>query len=84
MCLADGLPELDDTLPERLPARRARRRIQPLTWIFAVALLPVLLYDVWQTVQDVKQHHVARAHDAAMNLAARPGARPGRLELPQG
>jgi hypothetical protein len=79
MCLADGLPELDDTLPARLPARRARRRIQPLTWIFTVALMPVLLYDVWQTVQDVKQHHVAHAYDAAMNLASRASAGPDGL-----
>jgi hypothetical protein len=79
MCLADGLPDLDATLPERLAARRARRRIQPLTWIFTVALLPVLLYDVWQTVQDVKQHRVARAYDAAMNLGARASARPDGL-----
>jgi hypothetical protein len=62
MCLADGLPERHAVLPEPTPGRRARRRIQPLTWIVTVALMPVLLYDVWHTVQDVKQHHAARAY----------------------
>ena len=79
MCLADGLPELDDARRERVPARRPRPRIQPLTWIVAVALAPVLLYDVWQTVQDVKQHHVARAYAAAVNLGLPASARPDRL-----
>lgn len=69
MYLADGIPELDDTLPERFPAPRARSRIQPLTWIVSAALMPVLLYDVWQTVQDVKQHHVTRAY-VALNLGS--------------
>ena len=79
MRLADGLPELDHAPRERVPARRARPRIQPLTWIVTVALTPVLLYDVWQTVQDVKQHHVARAYDAAANWGSRTGARPDGL-----
>jgi hypothetical protein len=44
------------------PARRERRRIRPLTWIVAVALTPVLIYDVWQTVQDVKHRHEVRGY----------------------
>ena len=79
MCRADGLAELDHALPERVPARRARPRIQPLTWIVSVALTPVLLYDVWQTVQDVRQHHVARAYAAAVNLGSPASARPDGL-----
>jgi len=39
----------------------------------------VLLYDVWQTVQDVKQHHVARAYAAAVNLGSPASARPDGL-----
>jgi hypothetical protein len=69
MCLADGIPKLDDTLPGRFPARRARRRIQPLTWAVGAALMPVLLYDVWQTMQDVKQRHAARSY-----VALNPGS----------
>jgi hypothetical protein len=78
MCLADGLPKGDNALCARVPARRERRRIQPLTWIVAVAVTPVLLYDVWQTVQDVKQHHAARGNYIAINLGS-PGAAPRGL-----
>jgi len=74
MCLANGLPERKDALREPIPARPERQRIQPLTWIFTVALMPVLLYDVWQTVKDVKQHRVTRAC-IAVNLSP-PAARP--------
>lgn len=79
MCLTDGLPQLDEALPERVPARRARRRVQPLTWIVTVALTPVLIYDVWQTVQDVKHRHAAGAYDIAANLGAPGTARPHGL-----
>jgi hypothetical protein len=79
MCLADGLPEREDVVPGRMPPRRPRRRIQPVTWIFTIALMPVLLYDVWQTVQDVKQHHVARAYSIANYLSSRDSARPEGL-----
>ena len=80
MCLADGLPEREDVLPRWVvQVRRPRRRIQPVTWIVTIALMPVLLYDVWQTVQDVKQHHAARAYDIAGNLGSRDSARPDGL-----
>jgi hypothetical protein len=79
MCLADGLPRFDDPLPGAVPPRRARRRIQPLTWIVAVALAPVLLYDVWQTVQDVKHRHAAGGYDIAANLGSPAVARPHGL-----
>ena len=78
MCLADGLKERNEALPVRVPVRPARRRIQPLTWVVAVAVMPVLLYDVWQMVQDVKQHHAARADDITVNPdRADRGAAPG-------
>jgi hypothetical protein len=48
------------------PARRERRRIRPLTWIVAVALTPVLIYDVWHTVQDVKHRHEVRGFIAGI------------------
>lgn len=76
MCLADGLSTRDGTLRERAPARRARRRIQPLTWIVTVAVIPVLLYDVWQTVQDVKQRHVVRGAHMTADLGSPAAARP--------
>ena len=65
MGLAVQLTERDVALPAPAPARRERRRIQPLTWIVAAALMPVLVYDVWQTVQDVKHRHEARGYVAA-------------------
>ena len=70
MCLADGLSGIDDVLAERVPPRRQRRRIQPLTWIVTIALTPVLLYDVWQTVQDVKHRHAAAGYATAVNLSS--------------
>lgn len=73
MCLADGLSKIDDVLPERVPPRRQRHRIQPLTWIVAVALTPVLLYDVWQTVRDVKHRHSAGGYATAVNLSSSAG-----------
>lgn len=76
MCLADGLSEIDVVLPERVPARRQRRRIQPLTWIVTIALTPVLLYDVWQTVQDVKHRHAADGYVTAVNLSSSAVGRP--------
>ena len=78
LLVAAGLPKRDDALSVRLPARRARRRIQPLTWIVTVALMPVLLYDVWQTVQDVKQRHRVRAENITANLGTPAAARPPR------
>ena len=70
MCLADGLSEIDGLLPGRVAPRRQRRRVQPLTWIVTIALTPVLLYDVWQTVQDVKHRHAAVGYATAVNLSS--------------
>ena len=68
MCLADGLPVTDDARRARIPPRRQRRRIQPLTWVVTVALTPVLIYDVWQTVQDVKHRHAPGVYEIAASL----------------
>ena len=76
MCPADRLPERGDALHEPPPARRKHRRIRPLTWVFAAALTPVLLYDVWQTVHDVKQRHAARDYAVAANLRSHASTRP--------
>lgn len=70
MCLPNELPERVVALPERVPARPQRRRVQPLTWIVSVALAPVLLYDVWQTVQDVHHRHAAAAATAGLSSTA--------------
>ena len=78
MCRVHGLAEFEDALRERTPARRQPRRIQPLTWIVTAALMPVLLYDGWQTVRDVKQHHLARTRYVAVNLGSPRAARPDR------
>ena len=78
MCLADRVSEIDDALAERVPPRQRRRRIQPLTWIVTAALTPVLLYDVWQTVQDVKHRHAAGGYTAA-NLSSSAVGRPRGL-----
>lgn len=79
MRLADGISEIDDRLPERVPPRRQRRRIQPLTWIVTVALTPVLVYDGWQTVQDVKHRHAAGGYPTAVNLSSSAIVRPHEL-----
>jgi hypothetical protein len=75
MCLADGLQERDEAPAERAPARRERRGIRPLTWIVSVALTPVLLYDVWQTVQDVKHGRAAGGYATAVNLSSSAAGR---------
>jgi hypothetical protein len=79
MRLADGLSNRDGVLRERAPARRGRRRIQPLTWIVTVAVMPVLLYDVWQTVQDVKHRHAAGGYASAVELSSSAASRPREL-----
>jgi hypothetical protein len=67
MCLADELPERYVALPEPAAARPRRRTVQPLTWIVSVALMPVLLYDVWQTAHDVIHRHAAAATQTTVN-----------------
>lgn len=79
MCLANQSPERHGTHLNQLPARPKHRTVQPLTWIVTVALMPVLLYDVWQTVQDVKHHHAGGATDTAANLSSPAAARSHRL-----
>lgn len=74
MCLANELPQRHIALPERVLARPRRRTVQPLTWIVSLAVVPVLLYDVWQTVQDVNHRHAAAAH-TAVSLSVTAGAR---------
>lgn len=53
-----------------------RRRVQPLTWIVTAALMPVLIYDAWATVLEVKHRQDARAHALAVNLSPPPAERP--------
>ena len=69
MFLSDESPEREGGLTEPAPVRSQRRKVQPLTWIFAAALMPVLVYDVWQTVQDVRHRHqtyTASVHSPAL------------------
>lgn len=79
MCFANELPERCSALPEQVGARPRRRTVQPLTWIVSVALIPVLLYDVWQTVQDVQHRHAAAGYDTALSLSSPGAARPREL-----
>ncbi len=71
MFLIDELPQGESVLSERAPARPQRRKVHPLTWIVAAALAPVLAWDVWQTLQDVKQRHQAYASPMSPSAAAR-------------
>lgn len=70
MFLIDELPEGNEVLPERAPARPQRHKVHPLTWIVAAALMPVLVYDVWQTLQDVRHRHQAYPTAASMSQSA--------------
>ena len=58
---------------------RERRRVQPLTWIVAAALMPVVVYDVWQTLHDVRQRQQIRAYALAANLGPPAAERPRAL-----
>jgi hypothetical protein len=75
MCLANELPERYVALPEQVPARPRRRTVQPLTWIVSAALVPVLLYDVWQTARDVNHRHAAAATHTTVNLSSTAAGR---------
>jgi len=46
---------------ERAATTRSKqaRKIHPLTWIVAAALLPVLVWDVRQTLTEMKLHHAS-------------------------
>lgn len=37
--------------------RKRPRKIQPITWIVGLALLPLLVWDVRQTIKESKQPH---------------------------
>jgi hypothetical protein len=56
------------------PASRRRHKVHPLTWVAAAALMPLLAWDVWRTLQDVKQRHQPYASVTSPAVsAARPG-----------
>ena len=79
MFLVDELPEGEDELSgqapsEQAPARPQRHKVHPLTWVAAAALMPVLVYDVWQTLQDVKHRHHAYASHAYASPMSPPAA----------
>ena len=59
MFLSDKLPEREDALSGQVPKGSQRSRVHPLTWAALVAMLPLLSWDVWQTMQDVKHRHQA-------------------------
>ena len=46
----------DHTLPA------PRRRVHPLTWVAAAALLPLVCWDAWQTHQEVRVRRQASPH----------------------
>lgn len=70
MFLIGELPEGEDVLLTRAPARPQRSKVHPLTWIAAAALMPVLAYDVWQTLQDVRHRHQAYPTAASVSPSA--------------
>lgn len=70
MWRASELPERHVAILERIPARPRRHTVRPLTWIVSLGLMPVLLYDVWQTVQDVNRRHAAAAAESTVNLSS--------------
>ena len=70
MFLIDELPEGEDVLCGQAPARPQRHKVRPLTWVVAAALMPLLAYDVWQTLQDVKHRHQAYASHMIPSAAA--------------
>ena len=40
-------------------AMTRRRRIHPLTWVAAAALLPLVCWDAWQTQHEVRAKRAA-------------------------
>jgi hypothetical protein len=57
MFLSEELPEREDALCEQVPKGPRLCRVHPLTWAALVAMAPLLSWDVWQTLQDVKHRH---------------------------
>lgn len=37
--------------------RKRPRKIHPITWVFGLVLLPLLVWDVRQTVKESRQPH---------------------------
>jgi len=46
-------------------AAPARHRTHPLTWIVTAALLPLLCWDAWQSLQEAKTR--SRTHSAPIS-----------------
>ena len=45
------------------------RKVHPITWIVSAALMPVLVWDVWQTMHDINaRHHSASPLSAAATV----------------
>jgi hypothetical protein len=51
-------PECGNDVSERAATARPERsrKIHPITWIVAAALIPILVWDVRQTVRESKSH----------------------------
>lgn len=70
-------PECGDDVSETAATARPRqprhsRKIHPITWIVAAALIPILVWDVRQTVRESKSHSTsppAAAHARAAGVA---------------
>jgi hypothetical protein len=59
--------------PELAPRTAAPRRVHPLTWVVAAALIPVLCWDAWRSLEEAKQR-VHTHHGAAQLDAGAPAA----------
>jgi hypothetical protein len=70
MFVNEEYPEGGNMPSEPAAARPGRRRVHPITWVAAAALIPLLGWDVWQTLQDIK-HRQAYASLARPPAAAR-------------
>ena len=51
-------PECGNDVSERAATARPKppRKVHPITWIVAAALIPILVWDVRQTVRESKSH----------------------------
>lgn len=57
----DSSTEAENLRSEQESACPQRHKVRPLTWMVAAALMPLLCYDVWQTLHDAKHRHEAHA-----------------------